>query len=137
MVRLAALRAAEQARKEAATPFVPKPVEEGEAFKTQPKPMARDIAQEVKVKTATGIGQGGLDVLRLKAPDMYTKLITEEMKRLSARRDSAGSVGAGDAAAGAQPLEEAPPTPASAKPKLSLWQRLTAKNINPPSAAKE
>ena len=82
MIKLAEKRAAEQARKAAAAPFKEKESPDGEAFKSQPKPTPRGIAEEAIVKTATGMGQAGLDVMRREAPETYAEMMSDEARKL-------------------------------------------------------
>lgn len=82
MIKLAEKRAAEQARKAAAAPFKEKESPDGEKFKSQPTPTVRGLAEESIVKTATGMGQAGLDIMRRNAPSVYEQMMSDEARKL-------------------------------------------------------
>lgn len=121
MLALAEKLRKERETKAAAAPIAEKPSPAGEAFKSQPKPTVRGVAEEAIVKTATGMGQEGLDIMRRNAPSAYAEMMSDEARKLRRPRTDlplkmVGEEGpeTSEATVAPKPLAEKAPTPEEA-----------------------
>jgi len=126
MIKLAEKRKAEQARKEAAAPYKEKPEAKGEEFKSQPKPTPRGIAEEAIVKTATGMGQAGLDVMRRNAPSVYEQMMSDEARKLRRPKTDIPMTMVGEEGPAASEPPAPPKPPEKPKP-FANWRKIMGK----------